>query len=83
LPPSSPPPVIAPGQIPGIGLDLSQVAISEIKDGNAGTVHRCVNEALKEKNIIYLGVNSKENGRYQLLFQGKDIENIRKDNTCG
>jgi hypothetical protein len=46
-PPSSPPPSIAPGQIPGVGLDLSRVAIPEIKEGNAGTVHRRVNEALK------------------------------------
>jgi len=67
-PPSSPPPSVAPAQIPGIGLDLSRVAIPEIKEGNAGTVRRRVNEALKERNITCLGVNSKGNGWYWLLF---------------
>ena len=42
---------------------------------------RCVNKALKERNIICLGVNSKGNGQYWLLFQGKDVNNIQKDNT--
>ena len=42
---------------------------------------RCVNEALKERNITCLGVNSKGNSQYQLLFQGKDVNNIQKDNT--
>jgi hypothetical protein len=41
-PPSSPPSSVAPGQIPGVGLDLSRVAILEIKEGNAGTVRRRV-----------------------------------------
>jgi hypothetical protein len=80
-PPSSPPPSIAPGQIPGIGLDLSRVEIPEIKEGNAGDVRRRVNEALKERGITCLGVNSKGNGRYRLLFQGKDIDNVRKDDA--
>jgi hypothetical protein len=80
-PPSSPPPSIAPVQIPGIGLDLSRVTIPEIKDGNAGAVRRRVNEALRERDITCLGVNSKGNGRYRLLFQGKDIDNVRKDDT--
>ena len=39
-PPSSLPPSIAPGQIPGVGLDLSRVVIPEIKEGNTGTVYR-------------------------------------------
>jgi hypothetical protein len=64
LPPLSPPPSIAPGQIPGIGLDLSQVIIPEIKEGSTGTVYRQVNEALEEKGITYLGVNSKGNSCY-------------------
>lgn len=80
-PPSSPPPSIAPGQIPGIGLDLSRVAIPEIKEGNAGTVRRRVNEALKEKGITCLGVNSKGNGRYRLLFHGDDVDKVRRDDT--
>ena len=44
-------------------------------------MYRCVNKALKERNITYLGVNSKGNSQYQLLFQGKDINNIQKNNT--
>lgn len=80
-PPSSPPPSVAPGQIPGIGLDLSRVAIPEIKEGNAGTVRRRVNEALKGKGIICLGVNSKGNGRYRLLFHGDDVDKVRRDDT--
>ncbi|KAF8846406.1 hypothetical protein BDZ45DRAFT_682538 [Acephala macrosclerotiorum] len=80
-PPSSPPPSVAPAQIPGVGLDLSRVAIPEIKEGNAGAVRRRVNEALKGRNITCLGVNAKGNGRYRLLFQGKDIDNVRKDDT--
>src|SRR5438046_1810404 len=47
---------------------LSRVQDSEMKEGNAGTVHRRANEALKERGITCLGVNSKGNGRYQLLF---------------
>ncbi|KAH9203832.1 hypothetical protein DL95DRAFT_472038 [Leptodontidium sp. 2 PMI_412] len=80
-PPSSPQPSIAPGQIPGIGLDLSRVAIPEIKEGNAGTVRRRVNEALKGKGITCLGVNSKGNGRYRLLFHGDDVDKVRRDDT--
>jgi hypothetical protein len=80
-PPSSPPPSVAPGQIPGIGLDLSRVTIPEIREGNAGAVRRRVNEALKERDITCLGVNSKGNGRYRLLFQGKDVDTVRKDDT--
>ncbi|KAL5331200.1 hypothetical protein ACEPPN_000729 [Leptodophora sp. 'Broadleaf-Isolate-01'] len=76
-PPSSPPPSVAPGQIPGVGLDLSRVVIPEI----TGAVRRRVNKALKERGITCLGVNSKGNGRYRLLFQGKDIDNVRKDDT--
>ena len=44
-------------------------------------MRRCVNKALKERDITCLGVNSKGNSQYQLLFQGKDINNIQKDNT--
>ena len=44
-------------------------------------MRRHVNKALKERDIICLGVNSKGNSQYQLLFQGKDINNIQKDNT--
>jgi hypothetical protein len=80
-PPSSPPPSIAPGQIPGVGLDLSRVTIPEIKGGNAGMVRKCVNEALKEKGITCLGVNSKGNSRYRLLFQGGDIDKVGRDDT--
>ena len=75
-PPSSPPPAVIPARIPGIGLDLSRTSISEIKEGNAGIVRRRVDEALKEKGIKCLGVNAKGNGRYRLLFKGKDIDNI-------
>jgi hypothetical protein len=60
---------------------LSRVAIPEIREGNAGTVRRRVNEALKEKGISYLGVNSKGNGRYRLLFRGDDIDDVRRDDT--
>jgi hypothetical protein len=44
-------------------------------------VRRRVNEALKERDITCLGVNSKGNGRYRLLFQGKDVDTVRKDDT--
>ncbi|KAG4442881.1 hypothetical protein IFR05_001677 [Cadophora sp. M221] len=81
LPSSSPPPSIAPGQIPDIGLDLSRVAIPEIKEGNAGTARRRVNEALKGKGINCLGVNSKGNGRYRLLFHGDDVDKVRRVDT--
>ncbi|KIM98212.1 hypothetical protein OIDMADRAFT_146890 [Oidiodendron maius Zn] len=74
LPPLSPPPSIAPRQILGVGLDLSRVAILEIREGNAGTVYKQVNEALKEKGITCLGVNSKWNGCYRLLFHGDNID---------
>jgi hypothetical protein len=57
------------------------VTIPEIKEGNAGAVRRRVNEALKERNITGLGVNFKGNGRYPLLFQGKDIDNGWRDDT--
>jgi hypothetical protein len=72
---------VAPGQIPGIGLDLSRAAIPKIEGGNAGAVRRRVNEALREMDITCLGVNSKGNGRYRLLFQGKDIDEVRRDDT--
>ena len=52
----------APGPLPGIGLDLSRVQDSEIKEGNAGTVRQHANKALKERGITCLGVNSKGNG---------------------
>ena len=80
-PPSSPPPTAIPARIPGMGLDLSRTSISEIKEGNAGTVRRRVDEVLKEKGIKCLGVNAKGNGRYRLLFKGKDIDNVRRDDT--
>jgi hypothetical protein len=47
------------------------VTIPEIKDGNTGAVRRRVNEAVKEKNIICLEVNSKGDRRYRVLFQGR------------
>ena len=80
-PPSSPPPSLPPGQIPGIGLDLSRVATPEIKEGNAGTVRKRVNEALKEKGVTCVGVNSKGSGRYRLLFHTDDIDKVRRDDT--
>jgi hypothetical protein len=80
-PPSSPPPSITPGQIPGIRLDPSRVTIPEIKEGNAGAVRRRVNVPLRERYITCLGVNSKGNGRYRLLFRGKNIDNVRKDDA--
>ncbi|KAH8799484.1 hypothetical protein F5884DRAFT_758508 [Xylogone sp. PMI_703] len=79
--PPSPPPSIAPGQIPGVGRDLSRVTIPEIKEGNAGTVRKRVNEALKGKGITCLGVNSKGNGRYRLLFRDEDVDKVRRDDV--
>src|SRR5205814_5103745 len=75
--PPSPPPSPAPGPVPGIGLDLSRVQDSAIKDGNAGTVRRRANEALKELGVACLGVNSKGNGRYRLLFREADVDKVR------
>jgi hypothetical protein len=82
-PPSPPSPPLSPppSRIPGIGLDLSRCTIPEIAGGNAGTVRKRVNEALKEKDITCLGVNSKGSGRYRLLFQANDIDAVRRDNT--
>lgn len=57
------------------------MTIPEIKERNAGAVRRRVNEALKGRNITCLGVNAKGNGRYRLLFQGKDIDNVQKDDA--
>ena len=79
--PSVPPPSVVPGQIPRIGLDLSRVAIPEIRQGNAGTVRKRVNEALKEKGITCIRVNSKGNSRYRLLFHKSDIDKVRRDDT--
>ena len=67
--PPSPPSSPAPGPLPGIGLDLSRVQDGEIKEGNAGTVRRRTNEALKERGIACLRVNAKGNGRYRILFE--------------
>ena len=52
--PSSP----APGPLLGVGLDLSRTQDDEIREGNAGTIRRRANEAVKEKGITCLGVNS-------------------------
>ena len=79
--PPSPPPSPAPGPIPGIGLDLSRVQDSAIKDGNAGTVRRRANEALKELGVACLGVNSKGNGRYRLLFREADVDKVRQNDA--
>jgi hypothetical protein len=49
------------------------VTIPEIKEGNAGAVRRRVNEALKERGITYLGVNSKGNGRYSASLLGQGL----------
>ena len=40
-----------------------------------------MNEAIKERDITCLGVNSKGNGRYRLLFQCKDIDKVRMDDA--
>lgn len=77
--PPSPPSSPIPRRIPGIGLDLSRAANKELRDGNAATVRNRANEALKDKGITCLGVNSKGNGRYRLLFNQKDIEHLRRD----
>ena len=79
--PPSPPPSPAPGPLPGIGLDLRRVQDSKIKEGNAGTVRRRANEALKERGVACLGVNSKGNGRYRLLFREADVGKVRQDDS--
>jgi hypothetical protein len=79
--PPSPPPSPIRGPLPGIGLDLSRVQDREIKEGNAGVVRRRANEALKEKGITCLGVNSKGNGRYRLLFKEEDVDGLRRDDS--
>jgi hypothetical protein len=60
--PPSPPPSLVRGPLPGIGLDLSWVQDREIREWNAGVVCRRANEALKERGITCLGVNSKGRG---------------------
>lgn len=62
-------------------MDLSWVQDSEIKEGNAGAVRRRANEALKERGITCLGVNSKGNGRYRLLFRESDVDQVRRDGS--
>ena len=79
--PPSPPPFPIHGPLPGIGLDLSRVQDRETKEGNAGVMHRRANEALEEKGITCLGVNSKRNGQYQLLFKEADVDGLRQDNS--
>lgn len=63
-------------------MDLSRTQDEEIKEGNASTVRRRANEALKEKDITCLGVNSKRNGRYRLLFREADVDKVRRDDAC-
>jgi hypothetical protein len=79
--PPSPPPSLVRGPLPGIGLDLSRVQDREIKEGNAGVVRQRANEALKERGITCLGVNSKGKGRYRLLFKEADVDGLRRDNS--
>jgi hypothetical protein len=79
--PPSPPPSPTPGPLPGIGLYLSRTQDEEIREGNAGTVRRRANEALKEKGVACLGVNSKGNGRYRLLFREADVDKVRRDDS--
>lgn len=55
--------------------------VPEIKEENAGVVRIYVNEAFKERGIT--GLNYKGNVRYRLHFEGKDIDNILKDDTWG
>lgn len=79
--PPSPPPSPVRGPLPGIGLDLSHVQDREIKEGNAGVVRRRANEALREKGITCLEINSKGKGRYRLLFKEADIDGLRRDDS--
>jgi hypothetical protein len=79
--PPSPPPSPAPGPLPGVGLDLSRVQDRDIKEGNAGTVRRRANEALKDLGVSCLGVNSKGNGRYRLLFREADVDKVRQNDS--
>jgi hypothetical protein len=82
--PTAPPPLPSSpfqGPIPGLGLDLSRVQDREIKGGNAGTVRKCMNEVLKERGITCLGVNSKRNGRYWLLFKEMDVDSLQRDDS--
>jgi hypothetical protein len=53
----------------------------EVKEGNAGVVRRRANEALKERGITCLGVNSKEKGQYWLLFREADVDGLRRDDS--
>ncbi|KAM4067830.1 DDE superfamily endonuclease [Hirsutella rhossiliensis] len=73
------PPV--PGPLPGIGLDVSRVLDSDIKEGNAGTIRRRANAALENLGVTCLGVNSKGNGRFRLLFRETDVDKVRQNDT--
>jgi hypothetical protein len=45
-------------------------------------IRKRVNEALKEKDITCLGVNSKGSGRYRLLFRSEDdVAKVRRDDS--
>ena len=79
--PPSPPSSPAPGPLPGIGLDISRTQDDRVREGNAGTVRRRANEAVEEKGVTCLGVNSRGNGRYRLLFRKADIDEVRRDDS--
>ncbi|KJZ69937.1 hypothetical protein HIM_10675 [Hirsutella minnesotensis 3608] len=79
--PPSPPPSPVPGPLPGIGLDVSRVLDSDIKEGNAGTIRRRANAALEKLGVTCLGVNSKGNGRFRLLFRETDVDKVRQNDT--
>ena len=40
-----------------------------------------MNEVLKERGITCLGVNSKWNGWYWLLFKEMDVDSLRRDDS--
>ncbi|KAM4065021.1 DDE superfamily endonuclease [Hirsutella rhossiliensis] len=79
--PPSPPPSPVPGPLPGIGLDVSRVLDSDIREGNAGTIRRRANAALENLGVTCLGVNSKGNGRFRLLFRETDVDKVRQNDT--
>jgi hypothetical protein len=80
-PPQAVQPPPPPYRVPGINLDLSRVSNPELRNGDAGAVRKRACEALKERGVTCLGVNSKGNGRYRSHFNQNDVESLRRDDS--
>ena len=78
--PSSPRPPITPGQILGVGLDLSRVAIPRSRRERGDGTQVGERGSQGEGHNLF-GSQSKRYGRYRLLFHGGGIDEVRRDDT--